>query len=219
MNHELPPISDWPGVLAGFADGELDSDTRRQLADWLIAHPEALAEMQDQESLSRGNDALWQAVAPPLPTAGQWSGVFNAIVDETMPRPMPARQRKNSGRLVAMLASATMMLAGLVAWKLPPTPVPTIVPVEVVVNTLTPEPLDVFPVATDDDVELIQLPEAAARLVVVGRHPMADVPLLLALATDVQLLNYGPDESGNLPDIEDTKGPDVSMLWAPSNKP
>jgi len=219
MNNERPPISDWPSVLAGFADGELDSDTRRQLAEWLIVHPEALADLQDQESLARGNDALWQAVAPPLPSAGRWSGVFNAIVDETMPRPKPVRKRINSGRLVAVLGSAAMLLVGLIVWRLPQAPVPTVVPVELAVNTVTAEPLEVFPVATDDDVELIQLPEAAARLVVVGRHPMADVPLLLAVASDVQLLNFGPDESGNLPNIEDTRGPDISMLWAPSAKP
>jgi len=77
----------------------------------------------------------------------------------------------------------------------------------------------VYRVACVDDVELIQLPEAAASLVVVGRHPMDGVPLVLASAGDLLLLNYGPDDQGNLPDIAATFGPDAPMLWAPQIKP
>jgi len=71
-------------------------------------------------------------------------------------------------------------------------------------------------VATDDDVTLIRLPESAASLVVVGRHPIEDNPLLLASAGDVELLNYSAQEPFGWPSVENSQSSETSMLWAPA---
>ncbi len=72
----------------------------------------------------------------------------------------------------------------------------------------------VFKVATADDVEIIQLPEEASDLIVVGRHPMSDTPLVLASTADVDIFNLGPDDQGRMPSVELIAGPNTPMVVA-----
>jgi len=220
MNDQPTQPLKLPEALAGFADGELNPAARRQLLDWLTEHPEAFNILQEQESLAPGNATLWQSVAPPMPAARQWDATFDAISRAALPRATPFRFYRYLGPVMALAGmTAAILVVVFLERATPQAAVVRVAPPALkTVEGIDREDL-VYRVATDDDVQLIQLPEAAAHLIVVGRHPMADVPLSLALAADVQLLNFGPDEQGNLPDIEDTQGPDISMLWAPSGKP
>jgi len=225
MNEPAPEESIRPEWLAAYVDGELDVDARVRVESWLTMHPEALAETMDQEDLSPANRCYWQAVRPTAPSREAWDAVFARIVQATLPTTPHSSRRVGSRRLVARLivgGAVVCMFALVVLERLrsenrgPSDPVAALASDSRAENMNDADDEDhVFRVAKADDVELIQLPEAAAKLVVVGRHPMAGVPLLLASAGDVQVIRYGPDDRGNFPDIETTLGPDASMLWAP----
>ena len=72
----------------------------------------------------------------------------------------------------------------------------------------------VYRIATADDVEIIQLPEEASSLIVVGRHPMMDTPILLAATSDLDIFSLGPDDEGHMPNVELIAGPNAPMLVA-----
>jgi hypothetical protein len=216
-NRQQPISPEW---LAAYADGELDGPARRRIEAWLAERPEALAEAQDQEALGRANDDYWKAVAPPLPSKAAWDGVLANIADATLPERSGGRLRVASAMLAASGMAAAIWLVVVAVDRLQPVgPGPALVRDATEVTTANAHDADdeerVYQVANADDVELIQLPEAAAPLVVVGRHPMAGVPLLLASGGDMQVLNYS-DSQGNFPDWEALSGPDASMLWAPT---
>ncbi|MCE9533974.1 MAG: hypothetical protein K8T89_23055 [Planctomycetes bacterium] len=231
MNDSSPNDRISPEWLAAYVDGELDGPAAIQVECWLRDHPEALTELFDQQSLSAANEEFVRGTTPPMPSQENWNRVFSGIEQSIAPA---SAHRTRTEWPRAFLAPA-LVLAGL-AFAL-------LIAVFLVNRDRQPNALRdlarhdaeprpgvlpnfgddleelIFQVATTDDVELIVLPEAAVNLVVVGRHPMADVPLLLASAADLQVLNYGPDEQGNLPDLNTTTGPDASMFWAPSVKP
>jgi anti-sigma factor RsiW len=221
MNDQIPSRPIPPEWLAAYVDGELDAAARKQVEAWLADHPEALAEIQDQESLSPANVEYWSAVAPPLPSAQEWDDTLSRVAAATtgISPVVVKRVRSRRAAVAALVGLAAAVLAALVVFDRRPSrnqPVPATVAQESPAGPEQDQDDPVYQVASVDDVELIQLPEAAAALVVVGRHPMADVPLLLASAADVQVFNFGPDNAGNFPDIGTTLGPDASMLWAPS---
>lgn len=224
-NESIPP--EW---LAAYADGELDHESRDCVANWLAEHPEALAELEEQQDLAHRD--FRNAIAPTMPAQTSWDHVFSNI-ENTLAGAMRREARlRRLAYLVPGVALASFAAALLVAFLAidrqrphDQRSQPTISldgddgVVKGRMAFLDDGEDFVFRVATTDDVELIHLPESAAELLVVGKHPLADIVLLLAQATDVQLLNYGPDDQGNLPDIQTTQGPDASMLWAPSLKP
>ena len=225
MNNRTPINSMPHEWLAAYADGQLDAATRQQVECWLAEHPEALGELEIQEGLSPANLDYWDSVAPAMPSGAQWNRALSHIADAVMPKiARPSTYRSSRVVLAIAGAAAAMFIAVLAIDRQRAgshrnqSAFPDETAARPAIYEIDDEDL-VFRVATADDVELIQLPESAAPYVVVGRHPMADVPLLLASASDLQLLNYGPDDQGNLPDIETTLGPDASMLWAPSTKP
>lgn len=217
MNKPLPDEPD-RRLLAGYADGELDGVTRARIERWLDANPDAIADLHDQEELSVHNDEYWQAVAPPMPTEREWRQTLGAIT-AAVDHPVPSHHWL--GRAFAMTAAASVLIVAILALDRQRSSVPNLLEEMAVLPAILSDDSEdlIFRVATADDVELIQLPEAAADLVVVGRHPITDIPLLLAAAGDVQLLNYGPDDQGNLPDIDAAQGDDISLLWTPSGRP
>jgi hypothetical protein len=70
-------------LLAAYADGELDPETRSAVERWLRNHPGALDELAAQRELSPRNASLWDRAAPPEPTEQAWAtvrqGVANAL--------------------------------------------------------------------------------------------------------------------------------------------
>lgn len=225
MSDSTPKPTIRPEWLAAYADGELGDAAQRRVDAWLAEHPEAFADLQDQESLGRANDEYWKLAAPPLPTEVQWdrtlSRIAAALPTAASPARLPYRYLAPAAALVG-LAAALVVAVVVFDRSRPGAQHPSAAAPPDGEHRLTSDKDEeelVYRVATHDEVELIQLPEAAAKLVVVGKHPMADVDLVLALATDVQVLNYGPDDQGNLPDLPDELGQDPSILWAPTVKP
>jgi hypothetical protein len=211
-------------LLAAYVDGELDAMGRARVERWLSEHPDALADLLDQESLSRGNVDYWLAVSPVQPRAETWRGVL-ARVESAIPHPVsryagkPGRRQLRRLGLVLALGglAAALMIAFLPIERAQPNSVHEPVPPAVASTAADGEDY-VFRVAGADDVQLIQFPEEAADLLVVGKHPLADLPLVFASATDVQVLNYGFDDQGEVPDHRAMTGPDTPMFVAPPRK-
>jgi hypothetical protein len=226
MNSKFPEDAIPQHWLAAYADNELDAADRRRVEHWLSEHPSARADLDEQRLLSRGNSQYWRAVAPPAPKPEAWEGALSAIAESLLPAQARHRRRPRFAALsVAVSGLAAAILVATLSvdanrelrWR-SEVPIADTGGQSVLVagpDGLALEEGHFYQVARVDDVELIQLPEAAASLVVIGRHPMQDVPLLLAQPDDLQLINFGPDDRGNMPDIATTWGPDVPTFWAP----
>jgi len=213
-------------LLAAYVDGELEAGMRQRVEAWLAEHPEALAELADQEGLCPGNEEYWESVAPPQPSNEAWDRRLARIESSLTPR-MPARRaggRRNPRFAATALAlasvAAALMIAVVALDRQPPAPPLPLESKQVAQVAVAPHEDEdfVFPVATADDVELMQLPEEASNLLVVGRHPLNGVALAFADSTDVQVLNYGLDDQGEVADYQIMRGPDTPMFVAPPRR-
>jgi hypothetical protein len=212
------PADRWPELLAAYADGELDPETRARVERWLAEHPEALEQLRAQRELSPENWRLWQNAEPPVPSEEAWSEVRRTVDEETRERPVPApqpapRRHRAAWWVAGGVAAAVAVLVGWWA-TLKPNPPPG--PGRSQPEVVNPVPHDApavevaaLPVATDDDVELLRVPGGDLSWLVVGSHPLPDM-LVLAGPDDVELLDLDPDE---WPD----GGP--KMITAPGDAP
>ena len=199
----LPP--DW---LAAYADGELTECERARVERWLAEHPEARELVEAQEALGPGNVELWSAVRAPEPSGREWANTLAGIRAQAPAR--PARRWAAWLGTVGLMATAATILLTLPAGD-PPTPVPAPNPV-----AGPPEDDGPYAMATDADVRIISLPEAAADLLVVGTHPLGDAQVILAKADEVAVHGVGPDADGKFPDFPaDPAAPDAPIVWAP----
>lgn len=205
--------------LAAYVDGELDDARCAQVEAWLKDHPEALADLDYQREFSRNNEELMQAIEPPMPSASEWRAVYGRIENKLAPRPSTRRTRSRPSWYAApLLAMAGMTFALLIAvatigQKGSVLTVRSVTPAAPTVASVD-DDNTAFEFATADDVEILQLPEEAADLIVVGRHPMLDNPLVLASTSDLDILNLGPDDQGLMPHVDMIPGPNVPMLVA-----
>lgn len=199
-----------PELLAGYADGELSGRDRARVERWLADHPEARELLEGQESLSPSNTEFWAAVRPPEPSAAQWAEVRDGI-RANGPRPSRRGWIALVGAIGLMATAATLLLA-LPALNRPlrvdPHPLPVVPPPG--------EDDEPFAMAGADDVRIVSLPEAAAGLLVVGRHPLGDTDLVLARADEIEFHGVGSDLAGRFPEVpNDPAADDAPMIWAP----
>ncbi|HYV37817.1 MAG TPA: hypothetical protein VE988_19180, partial [Gemmataceae bacterium] len=93
-----------PELLAAFADGELDQRNalRRNIEDWLAAHPDAANELEAQLELTR----LLGATTPAEPSPHTWADMWARINNS------PARHYKRwpAAILIAGLAAAAVAI-------------------------------------------------------------------------------------------------------------
>jgi hypothetical protein len=205
MTPPAPPGPDGlrPELLAAYADGELDPDTRAAVERWLADHPQARDELLAQRQLSPANWPLWQKAEPPLPSPDAWMGVRDAILDAVLNPPVapaePAVRRWRrvgawlAGGLTAAAAAAAVVW---VALRPPAAPAPNLaLPPDVVKVVPAPPPappedplaeFDVIPIATADDVDLQRVAGADDAAYPVGTPPLAG-PVILASQEDVEL--------------------------------
>jgi hypothetical protein len=202
----------WPDdlpleLLAAYADGELGPHDRDRVERWLADHPEAREILETQESLGPGNVELWQMTGPLRPGERQWAAVRDRIRAGT--RVSPLRRWARWAGSAALAATAAALLLAL-----PSRETVNRVPADVpVVEPARDEP---FAMATDDDVQIVSLPESAAHLLVVGRHPLGDGPVVLATSDEVEFYGIGSDPDGRFPEVPADAGPnDATMIWAP----
>lgn len=192
--------------LAAYADGELPPGDHARVENWLGDHPEAREIVETQESLGPSNTEFWESVQPPWPTPAQWDQVRNAIAVPIRPR------RRWINRIASLAILATAASVALVL-SLPERPV-TIRPVETEASTTpTVVPLEF---ASNDDVQIISLPEAATSLLVVGHHPLQGSTMALARFGEVEFLGVGSDIAGRFPERpNDANTEEIPIVWAP----
>lgn len=193
-----------PEWLAAYADGELDPVAHARVEAWLADNPDARAELDTQRRLSGKNVKLWRAAAPVNPAEGSWAHVLAGVRDALANPPQPAAVRPTRWAVVAALAGLAATLVAAIALR--PPPAPPVAP--------APPPVDAFAVATDDDIDIISLPEADATLLVVGKSPL-DGPILLAAAADLELVSVAKDTDGMMPTVQMQAGPNSPMIICP----
>jgi anti-sigma factor RsiW len=197
-----------PELLAAYADGELDPFDRARVEDWLADHPEARCLLEDQESLAPASD-VWPALGPPEPSDAEWTACLHGI--EAAVRPPARRRWLPLVATLALSATAAAVLLAVSALDRPAAP-GTVEPDSVVVAAVE-EP---YPMAGDDDVRIVSLPEAAADLLVVGQHPLKDAVVVLAVTGEVEFLGVGNDVAGRFPELPaDPGAEEAPLLWAP----
>jgi hypothetical protein len=238
MTTPTPNPDEFPrGLLAAYADGELDAEARAAVERWLAAHPDALDELQAQRELSPANAPLWERAEPPEPSEAQWAAVRRRIEDELdPPAHLPRRGWRAAAWAVAGLATAGV--AAAVAWvafgpTAPQPPKDDGKPVDVAkapevaphpreAAALAPAPRSVdplagfavLPMATDADVSLDRVPEFPAGWLPVGRHPLSGV-MVLATEEEVLLAEVAPSPAWPTGGPKMTTAPgDAPMIFA-----
>lgn len=200
----LPP--EW---LAAYSDGELTSAERDRVENWLADHPEARDLLDSQESLGPRNREFWQAVEPPAPSPGQWASVRSAV---TAANPVhPSRPWLRWFGAAGLLATA----AGLLVLSFPDRG-PVEPPVVRDNSSSVSDTVEPIAMATSDDVQIISLPESAAKLLVVGEHPLSGSSMALARFGEVEFYGIGSDLAGRFPEVPtDRNTEDIPIVWAP----
>jgi anti-sigma factor RsiW len=197
-----------PQLFAAYADGELPPLDRARVEDWLADHPEARNLLEDQQALARGSD-VWPALGPPEPSDAEWTACLHGI-EAARRTPAYRRWLPWVGSVALAAAAAAVLFA---VGVIDPAARPAVPERPAVLVALVEEP---FPMAGDDDVRIISLPEAAAGLLVVGRHPLGDSAVELAKADEVEFLGVGSDVAGRFPEVPaDPAAEDAPVLWAP----
>jgi hypothetical protein len=200
-----------PQHYAALLDGELAPPAAAAVEAWLAAHPDAAAEVEGQRRVMR----LVQDHPPPDPAPGAWDATLARVHDSLRPA---ARSRGRRGYWFgagAAAAAAAALLLVRLSWPAPGTSPVTPPP---------PEPaVEVFPIATDDDIHIIRMEfvgldaEAEARRVLAGRPPVPGA-LNLAGQEEVTVIRMGghPAEDGRTPVLAEG---DVPMIVHPQYNP
>jgi hypothetical protein len=205
------PDENWrpaPELLAAYFDGELtgrpdQDELRGRIQDWLRRHPEGRAELADYRQLDR----LWHETAPPDPGAAAWQQ-REAHLQRAV-RSLPARRRFSAGSRVAALL-ATAAAVALFAWmgRSPqPVPPPRQPALAVAVE------VEVFPVASADEIAILHVAGADTQTVIVGELPLLG-PLELAGPGEVALTSVQPDARDNMMPQVRMGGAHRPMIWA-----
>jgi anti-sigma factor RsiW len=199
-----------PEFLAAYTDGELGPCDSARVERWLADHPEARELVEEQEALGPRNADFWRAVSPPQPPRRAWDETL-ALIRERTRRSVTRRWLPWVGSL-ALAATAT---AATLLFVLPPAPSvgPERPPIRGPVVETTVEP---FAMASADEVQIISLPESAARMLVVGEHPLRDALVVLARADEIEFFGVNTDPDGRFPEMPAEIAPeDAPMIWAP----
>jgi hypothetical protein len=208
-----------PAQLAAYADGELEGPfqalLKKRVADWLAGHPEAQAELGLYQRLA----TLWQATTPADPDEQAWAGLWQRLQQIKPPTPVEGRGRWRVLAWVSLAAVAAALwlvlwLPGqLSQWLAPAGETQTVDPVQPQVVPVVPA-VEPWPVATDDDVEIVRIDGADLLTLVVGRLPV-EGPMQWAAPGDVSLVSVQPAPSDNMvPDVETAPGKtNFPMSW------
>jgi hypothetical protein len=225
-----PAPNDFPReLLAAYADGELDAETRARVERWLADHPDTRDEVKAQRDLSPANAALWERAEPPEPSEREWRACLRAVECRLEAPAVPRRWRAGVWVLAGV---ATAGVAAAVAWVAfgpvnRPAPADQPKPAELVRDlpraplpravTGSDDPLADIPVlvvANDEDIVLDRVPGFPAGWLPVGRHPLQGI---LTLATEEELLlaELGPSAAWPTGTPKMTTAPgDAPMIYA-----
>jgi hypothetical protein len=183
MSHPSRPEGAGPTAqqLAAYVDGELGSVDRAAVETWLRDHPEDRADVDAHRRLAR----LWQANNPPPPDEAAWAGALARIDADLASGAHAARPAARGRRLagVVRLAAAVASVAAALVLGLSLT------------GLFLPRPpatVEVLPVASDGDVEILSIEGGDVGALVVGQPPVQG-QLMLASADDVTVEKSGRD--------------------------
>jgi hypothetical protein len=195
--------------LAAYADSELTPAERDRVENWLADHPEAHELLESQESLAPWNREFWRAVEPPSPSSGQWTRVRNVVTAANPVR--PSRPWLRWFGAAGLLATA----ASLLILSFPDQQVVDQTVGREGLPTVSPA-VEPIAMATTEDVQIISLPESAAKLLVVGEHPLSGSSMSLARFGEVEFYGIGADIAGRFPEMPaDRNTEDIPIVWAP----
>jgi hypothetical protein len=203
-----PDAEPGPEQLAAYLDGEfehlggLTPDTVEHL---LSNDPEATAQARAHRRLNQ----LWQRSAPEEPAPAAWRGVFARIERglDHLPRPWH-RQRRRWGIGVGIVGAIAACVA--VAVWLSGRPNDRSVPGPVVD---APVAEAVFPIAREDEVEILSVRGADVPSLVTGALPLQGL-LVLASPGEVNLIRSSPaTEDRALPEVR-MNDDETPMVWA-----
>jgi hypothetical protein len=207
-----------PELLAAYADGELDGDdrcgaVRRRLEAWLAEYPDAAAALDAQRRVAE----WFRATATPDPPEAAWT----AMAAKLHALPPGAGGRIRPGRRLAWLAAlGATAAAGLwlaltllapsedrqVAQHQPPKPLTR------GVTPPSPDAVEVLPVATAAEVEILSVQGEDTASVVVGELPVQGL-LQLLQPGELTLTSVQPTPDRMVPEVR-TSGR-APMIWAP----
>ena len=198
-----------PAELVAYVDGRLDERRRRRVEQWLTAHPDAAAAVEEHRHVLHSV----HAAAPPEPPDATWAAVL-ARVEAALPPAQPRTGRRRYARhaVLAGAAAAALLLVALpgdLSRFAPPGAdvLPAVVPI---------------PVAGAADVEIVSVDAADLKALVVGQPPLAG-PLVLADAGDVELHHAEMGENGWVTGMQEAQGGTpmivVPMRAEPEEKP
>jgi len=198
--------------LAAYADGELPPADCARVEEWLRENQEGRELIEAQEFVGPNNAEFWHAARPPMPSARQWKKVADQVREGSRAAVLRRRVgRASAPALVATAAALVMLFPG-----------PAKPPVDAPYAGLQPttgvivadEPIEL---ASDADIVIVSLPEAAADLLLMGEHPLRGSVLEFARAGDIEFFSVGSDPAGRFPEMPatDASANDITMIWAP----
>jgi anti-sigma factor RsiW len=196
----------WPSpeLLAAYADGELDPEARATVEAWLVAHPEAQAQVEAQRRLTQ----LFRDVPVPEPNPAAWQRL-EARVESRLETVAAVRPRwaRIPWRVAGPSAAAVLAAVLLLPWLRGPQPDPP--------PRVHREPqVEPFPVVSPEDVTIVALDGDGAALVV-GTPPLPEA-LALAGPGDVTVDGVQSNVTGMNPDYPKDASGDSMLIMMPA---
>lgn len=194
------PSLHWNEILAAYADGEFEGRDdlvvlKQRVEDWLARHPEAAAELAAIRQLKQ----LWLQTTPAAPSEEAWERLHAQARQLQPATPRHGSWRRKLAASVAIAACVTLAVAlGWLRWAGRTDLGPEVQPI---------------PVATADEVEILNVDGADTHTLVVGLLPVQG-PLQFAAPGDVSVTSVQPAARDNMmPDVH-VQGPGRPMIWA-----
>lgn len=168
IDRDHPDRAPTPQEICAFCDGELSDLDRRRIEQWLREHPPTLAQWQAWRSFQES----CRHSQPVEPTEAEWNTILGRI-DDALRNPTAKRARGN-WRLTAAMSAAAAVLVVAVAMHGDRE------------SALRSRDVEIFPVASPDDVEIISVDAHGANAVVIGELPLRN-PIVLMEPGDATL--------------------------------
>jgi hypothetical protein len=219
--------------LAAYAEGQLEGIESEQVERWLVQHPEAWADIQEQQALGRALQQMMTTTAPTEPSAQTWDALAQRIQlacaqtkRAASPRGHHHRQRRSAW--IAGAVAAGLLLWGLV-WCHNPTPAPVTDPPQAGEQDLlsqravhddppsSREMVTILPLTlvSEVDVLLERVPNMGEGWLPIGRLPL-EGSMTLVRSDEIDVIDVvSPSlDQQNIPPLVHAEG-GIPLLWIP----
>jgi hypothetical protein len=185
--------------LAAYFDGEYEgrddlAPMRRRLENWLATHPRGCRELAEYRRLRQ----LWLQTTPADPAPEAWQAVQRQLEKCQTGPPVGRRVRASwPWKAAGLIAAAACVLFAVLLR--PERPRGT-------------EDIEPFPVASADEIVILNVEGADTGTLVVGELPVQG-PLELADPGEVSLTSVQPAERDNMVPEVSVSGPGRPIIW------